>query len=229
MERHLSRGGRRRHQVSHRCRAALKAREAHSSIEESSVKKQLLIVAGALVAGVSSGAVAAAETYQLDPTHTYPSFEADHFGGISVWRGKFKKSSGVVTLDRAAKTGMVNVTIDTASIDTGNDILDKRLQTPEFFDASKYPTATYAGTRIRFDGDTPVEVIGTLTMHGVTKPLNLKIESFKCFMSPLLKREVCGTEATVTFDRADFGMDAGKSYGFGMKTVLHIQSEGVKQ
>ena len=88
---------------------------------------------------------------------------------------------------------------------------------------------TYAGTRIRFDGDTPVEVIGTLTLHGVTKPLNLKIESFKCFMSPLLEREVCGTEATVTFDRADFGMDAGKSYGFGMKTVLHIQSEGVKQ
>ena len=190
------------------------------------MKKQLLIAAGALIAGMSFNAMAA-DTYQLDPNHTYPSFEADHFGGISVWRGKFKKSSGTVTLDRAAKTGTVDVTIDTASIDTGNDKLDKHLQTPEFFDAAKYPTATYKGTQIRFDGDTPVEVIGTLTMHGVTKPLNLKIESFKCFINPMLKREVCGTESTATFDRADFGIDWGKSYGFNTKTVLHIQAEGV--
>ena len=192
------------------------------------MKKQLLIAAGALIAGMSFNAMAA-DTYQLDPNHTYPSFEADHFGGLSVWRGKFKKSSGTVTLDRAAKTGTVDVTIDTTSIDTGNDKLDKHLQTPEFFDAAKYPTATYKGTQIRFDGDTPVEVIGTLTLHGVTKPLNLKIESFKCFINPMLKREVCGTESTATFDRADFGIDWGKSYGFNTKTVLHIQAEGVKQ
>ncbi|ACC73304.1 YceI family protein [Paraburkholderia phymatum] len=192
------------------------------------MKKQLLIAAGALIAGMSFNAMAA-DTYQLDPNHTYPSFEADHFGGISVWRGKFKKSSGTVTLDRAAKTGAVDVTIDTTSIDTGNDKLDKHLQTPEFLDAAKYPTATYKGTQIRFDGDTPVEVIGTLTLHGVTKPLNLKIDSFKCFINPMLKREVCGTESTATFDRADFGIDWGKSYGFNTKTVLHIQAEGVKQ
>ena len=194
------------------------------------MKKQLLIAAGALVAGMSFNAMAAVDTYQLDANHTYPSFEADHFGGISVWRGKFKKSNnGTVTLDRAAKTGTVDVTIDTASIDTGNDKLDKHLQTPEFFDAAKYPTATYKGTQIRFEGDTPVEVIGTLTLHGVTKPLNLKIESFKCFVNPMLKREVCGTESTATFDRADFGMDWGKAYGFNTKTVLNIQAEGVKR
>jgi polyisoprenoid-binding protein YceI len=194
------------------------------------VKKQLLIAAGALIAGMSFNAMAAADTYQLDPGHTYPSFEADHFGGISTWRGKFKKSSnGTVTIDRAAKTGTVDVTIDTASIDTGNDKLDKHLQTPEFFDVAKYPTAMYKGTQIRFDGDTPVEVIGTLTLHGVTKPLNLKIESFKCFVNPMLKREVCGSESTATFDRADFGMDWGKSYGFSTKTVLNIQTEGIKQ
>jgi len=75
----------------------------------------------------------------------------------------------------------------------------------------------------------PVEVIGELTMHGVTKPLNLKIESFKCFQNPMLKREVCGTESTATFDRSDFGVDFGKTYGFKMATVLHIQAEGVKQ
>ena len=192
------------------------------------MKKQLLIAAGALIAGMSFNAMAA-DTYQLDPNHTYPSFEADHFGGISVWRGKFKKSSGTVTLDRAAKTGTVDVTIDTTSIDTGNDKLDKHLQTPEFFDAAKYPTATYKGTQIRFDGDKPVEVIGTLTMHGITKPVNLKIESFKCIQHPVLKREVCGTESTATFNRDDFGIDFGKAYGFNMKTTLNIQAEGIKQ
>jgi len=186
-------------------------------------------VAASLAAVVATPALAAATTYNLDPMHTYPSFEADHFGGVSVWRGKFTKSSGTVTLDREAKTGTVDVTIDASSIDTGNAMLDKHVSSAEFLDTAKYPTATYKGTQIRFEGDTPVEVIGTLTLHGVTKPLNLKIESFKCFVNPMLKREVCGTESTATFDRADFGMDWGKAYGFNTKTVLNIQAEGVKR
>ena len=84
------------------------------------MKTSLLIAAGALAASFSLGAMAAADTYQLDPTHTYPSFESDHFGGLSVWRGKFTRSSGTVTLDRVAKTGTVDVTVDPASVDTGN-------------------------------------------------------------------------------------------------------------
>jgi polyisoprenoid-binding protein YceI len=196
--------------------------------QEKHLKKFSMIAAGALAAGLSFSAMAA-DTYQLDPNHTYPSFEADHFGGVSTWRGKFNKSSGTVVLDRAAKTGTMDVTIDVSSINTGNAKLDEHLQKAEFFDAAKYPTAVYKGTSIRFDGDKPAEVVGSLTMHGVTKPLNLKIESFKCFVNPMMKKEVCGTEATATFDRGDFGMDYGKTYGFSLKTVLHIQAEGVKQ
>ncbi|WP_341316147.1 YceI family protein [Paraburkholderia sp. IMGN_8] len=192
------------------------------------MKKQLLLAAGALAAALSFNAMAT-DTYQLDPTHTYPSFETDHFGGLSIWRGKFKKSSGTVVLDRAAKTGTVDVTIDMSSVDIGNDKLDSELVTDKFFDAAKFQTATYKGTQIRFDGDKPVEVIGTLTLHGVTKPVNLKIESFKCFMNPMLKREVCGTESTATFNRDDFGVDFGKTYGFKMLTTLNIQAEGIKQ
>lgn len=192
------------------------------------MNKLSMIAAGMLAAGLSFSAMAA-DTYQLDPNHTYPSFESDHFGGVSTWRGKFNKSSGTVVLDRAAKTGTVEVNIDIASVNTGNAKLDEHLQKAEFFDVAKYPTAVYKGTSIRFEGDKPAEVIGTLTMHGVTKPLNLKIESFKCFVNPMMKKEVCGTEATATFDRGDFGMDYGKSYGFSLKTVLHIQAEGVKQ
>ncbi|MGF6756388.1 polyisoprenoid-binding protein YceI [Paraburkholderia sp. GAS42] len=190
------------------------------------MKKHLLIAA--LASTLSIGAFAA-DTYQLDPAHTFPSFAADHFGGLSVWRGKFTKSSGTVTLDRAAKTGTVEVTVDPTSVSTGNTKLDDHLRTDAFFDVAKFPAATYKGTEIKFDGDKPAEVIGTLTMHGVTKPVNLKVESFKCMQHPVLKREVCGVEASTTFDRADFGMDFGKTYGFSMQTKLQIQAEGIKQ
>ncbi|WP_322014990.1 YceI family protein [Paraburkholderia sp. J12] len=190
--------------------------------------KTTLIAAAALAAAIATPAFAAGTTYNLDPTHTYPSFEADHFGGVSVWRGKFTKTTGSVVLDREAKTGTVDVTIDASSIDTGNAALDKHVRSAEFLDIDKYPTATYKGTSIRFDGDKPVEVIGTFTLHGVTKPLNLKIDSFKCFQNPMLKREVCGADATAEFNRSDYGVNWGESYGFKMATTLQIQVEGVK-
>jgi len=190
--------------------------------------KTTLFAAAALAAAIATPAFATATTYNLDPNHTYPSFEADHFGGVSVWRGKFTKATGTVVLDRAAKTGTVDVSIDASSIDTGDAALDKHVRSAEFLDIDKYPTATYKGTSIRFDGDKPVEVIGTFTLHGVTKPLNLKIDSFKCFQNPMLKREVCGADAKAEFNRADYGVNWGETYGFKMATTLQIQVEGVK-
>ena len=194
------------------------------------MKKQLFVATlGALVAAVSFNALAEEVTYQLDPNHTYPSFEADHFGGISTWRGKFDKSSGTVTIDRAAKTGTLDVTIDMTSVAIGNEKLNGELKSAQFFDTDKFPTATYKGTSMKFKGDVPTQVQGELTLHGVTKPVTLTIQSFKCFTHPMMKKEVCGTESTATFDRADFGIDYGKAYGFSMKTVLHIQAEGIRQ
>ncbi|KWF09344.1 YceI family protein [Burkholderia ubonensis] len=192
------------------------------------MSKQLMIAAGALAAALSFPAFADVSTYQFDPTHTYPSFEADHFGGLSVWRGKFDKSSGTVTLDRAAKTGTVDVTTQLASISTGNAKLDEHLQTNEFFDVAKYPEAVYKGT-VKFKGDKPAEVVGNLTLHGVTKPLTLRIDSFKCMPHPMLKREVCGIDAVGEFSRDEFGLDYGKQYGFKMQTKLLITAEAVKQ
>jgi len=187
-----------------------------------------VLAAAALAAAFAAPAFAAPVTYNLDPGHTYPSFETDHFGGVSVWRGKFTKSGGTVVLDREAKTGTVDVTIDASSIDTGNAALDKHVRSAEMLNVEQFPTATYKGTSIRFEGDRPVEVIGQFTLHGVTKPLNLKIDSFKCFQNPMLKREVCGADAKAEFNRADFGVDYGKSYGFKMATRLQIQVEGVR-
>lgn len=198
----------------------------HATLKESDLNKHL--IAAGVLAVIAGSAMATPTTYNLDPRHTYPSFEADHFGGISVWRGKFTKSSGVVTLDVAAKTGTVDVSIDTASIDTGNVPLDTRVKSADFLDASKYPSATFKGSALRFDGDTPVEVSGDFTFHGVTKPLTLKIDSFKCLVNPLIKKEVCGAEASAQFDRADYGVTWGTNYGFKTLTRLQIQVEGVK-
>jgi len=192
------------------------------------LKKVLMIAAGALGASLSFSAFADVSTYQLDPEHTYPSFEADHIGGLSVWRGKFDKSQGTVTLDRVAKTGTVEVATDIASVHTGSTKLDQSLQSDQFFDASKFPEATYKGT-IKFEGDKPASVVGNLTMHGVTKPLTLTIDSFQCMPHPMLKREVCGVDAVGEFDRSDFGVDFGKPYGFSMKTKLLISAEALKQ
>lgn len=192
--------------------------------------KRSLFVKAALAAVAASGSAAAfATTYQLDPTHTYPSFAVDHFGGVSIWRGKFTKSSGSVTLDLAKKTGSVEVSIDPSSIDTGNTLLDQNLRGKDGFDTKAFPSATYKGDRIEFDGDRPAEVIGALTLHGVTRPVNLKIESFKCIVNPYFKREVCGVEASAQFNRADFGIDVGRKLGFDMVTKLQIQAEGIRQ
>ncbi|MGV8898113.1 MAG: YceI family protein [Burkholderiaceae bacterium] len=181
----------------------------------------------ALVLAVSSVS-AFAQTYNIDPSHTYPSFEADHMGGLSILRGKFTKSSGTITLDRAAKTGTVDITIDTASLDFGHAKLNTHAKSKDMFDVAKFPTAVYKGTSIKFDGDKPVAVNGTLTLHGVTKPVTLKINQFKCIMHPMLKREVCGADASTTFSRADFGIDYGVKMGFAPEVKLAIEVEGIK-
>ena len=97
----------------------------------------------ALLAAVFASSTAfAADTYKIDPTHTYPSFEADHFGGLSVWRGKFDKTDGTIVVDRANKTGNVDITIDATSLDFGLAKMNDHAKGADMFDVTKYPTAT---------------------------------------------------------------------------------------
>jgi polyisoprenoid-binding protein YceI len=175
---------------------------------------------------VLSSAPAFAQTYNVDPSHTYPSFEADHFGASS-WRGKFNKSSGVIVLDRAAKTGKADITIDTTSVDFGLDLMNEHARSDKIFNTAKFPTATYKGTSMKFDGDKLVSVEGQFTLLGVTKPLTLHMTKFKCYINPLLKKEVCGGDAAAEFNRTDFGMDYGIAYGFSPTVKLAIQVEAV--
>jgi polyisoprenoid-binding protein YceI len=184
------------------------------------------IVLASLAALVGASAFAAPVTYTLDPNHTYPSFAADHFGGLSVWRGKFDATSGKVVYDKDAKSGAIEVTVDMTSIDFGMPKLNEHAKSAEIFDAAKYPTATYAGKFTKFSGASPTEAEGTLTMHGVTKPLTLKINSFLCKVNPMSKKEVCGADASATLNRADFGVNFGDKYGFKQEVTLQIQVEG---
>jgi polyisoprenoid-binding protein YceI len=166
--------------------------------------------------------------YTIDPTHTYPSFEADHFG-ISTWRGKMKKTTGTVTLDRAAHRGDVSITVDLDSIDFGMGDLNKWAVGKDFFDTAKNPSkATYVGHFAQFNGDVPTRVDGELTLHGVTNPLSLTLASFACKPHPMLKREWCGADAFATFQRDAFGLTAGKDYGFKMDVALRIQVEATR-
>jgi polyisoprenoid-binding protein YceI len=183
----------------------------------------------ALVALFASGsALAAPSTYNIDPNHTFPSFETDHFGGMSVWRGKFNSTSGTITLDTAGQTGTVDVKIDPASINTGVPKLDTHVKSAEMMDVQKFPEASYKGKLVNFKDGKPTEVEGSLTLHGVTKPVKLTIRSFMCKPNPMSKKEGCGADAVGTFDRDAFGVDYGKAYGFKMATTIQIQVEAIK-
>ncbi len=155
----------------------------------------------------SAGAVSA-QTYNVEPGHTYPSFEADHMG-LSFWRGKFLKTSGKITLDRAAKSGTAEILIDASTIDFGHAKMNDHAKGKDMFNVEKFPTVTYKSTAMKFDGDKLVEMEGNMTLLGVTKPLTLTINHFKCIIHPMLKREVCGADASGAFDRSEFGLSYG--------------------
>jgi polyisoprenoid-binding protein YceI len=185
---------------------------------------KLKYIAVALLA--ISATSAFAEVYNIDPTHTYPSFEADHMG-ISVWRGKFTRTKGTVNFDRAAKTGSMDISIDAGSLDFGNPKLNEHAKTKDMFNVEQFPTITYKSKSIKFDGDKPVTVEGDLTMLGITKPVSLSINKFKCIQHPILKREVCGADASAEFKRTDFGLNYATPK-FSPDVKLAIQVEAIK-
>jgi polyisoprenoid-binding protein YceI len=189
----------------------------------------LALGAIALITGVTvaTPARAAPAPYTIDPEHTHPSFEASHMG-ISIWRGKFNKTTGTATLDEAAGRGAVDVLIDLSSVDFGHAKLNEYMVGPQFFDVATFPEGHYRGNLTGIVKGVPTRLEGALTLHGVTKPLTLTVNSFKCIPHPMLKRQLCGADAFATFQRDEFGLDAGKSYGFSMEVTLRIQVEALK-
>jgi polyisoprenoid-binding protein YceI len=186
------------------------------------------LILAAFVAAMTGPAFAAADRYEIEPNHTYPSFEFSHMG-ISVWRGKFNRTSGSITIDRAAGTGSADIVIDTASINFGLDKMDQAARSEDWFNVAKFPTAAFKGT-LTFTGDVPSAVDGRFTLLGVTRPVKLAINSFKCIPHPMIKKEVCGADAEGDLNWSEYGMKHSK-YGEGDAGRVHlrIQVEAVKQ
>jgi len=168
---------------------------------------------------------ASGASYTIDRDHTQPSFEFPHMG-ISVWRGKFTRASGKINYDAAARTGDVNIVVQTASIDYGLKSMNEAAVGSDWLNVDTYPTMVYQG-QIKFEGDKPVAVEGRLTLLGVSNPLTLRINSLKCIPHPIFRREYCGADAEGDLDRADYGLKQYTDAGMG-KLHLRIQVEALK-
>jgi polyisoprenoid-binding protein YceI len=181
----------------------------------------------AVVAGFSGFAFAQSTTYTIEPTHTFVTWEAKHFG-TSTSHGRFDKKSGSITIDKTAKTGKAEITIDMKSMNTGVAPFDKHLTGEDFFAADKFPEAKFVSTSFKFDGDKVSEVSGNLTMRGKTNPVTLKSTGFGCYDNPYIKREVCGGDFETTITRSQYDMKYGLP-GIPDNIRLLIQVEGIKQ
>lgn len=184
-----------------------------------------LAAAAALTAGLAQAETA---TYGIDPTHTFATFEISHFGA-AVNRGRFDKKEGSVQLDKAAKTGKVEITFDASSINSGTPAFDKHLQSADLFNVAQFPNFKFVGDKFTFDGDKVSSVAGNLTLLGKTGPVTLTAKQFNCYQSPMLKREVCGGDFEATIDRTQWGMNYGVDWGFPKNVRLVVQVEAVKQ
>jgi polyisoprenoid-binding protein YceI len=181
--------------------------------------------------GLAAAAVAHAEsaTYVIDPNHSFATFEIGHFG-TSTNRGRFNKTSGSVTVDKAARTGSLDVIVDTTSLDTGTAAFTKHISSDEMLNVAAFPTARLVADKFVFGADGKVsEIAGTLTLLGKTNPVVLKAQNYNCYNSPMVKREVCGGDFDTTIVRSQYGVSYGLNYGFPDNVHLVVQVEAVKQ
>lgn len=191
------------------------------------MKLQSALIATLLAATFSASALAAPETYGVEPTHTYPRFAYSHFG-YSTQISRFNKTSGTIVYDAEAKTGSVDITIDMKSVDTGYDVFNGHIQGADFLDTAQFPTATFKSTAVRFEGDKPVAVEGQLTIKGITKPVTLALTSFQKMPHPMLKKDAIGANATTVIKRSEF--NAGKYAPYvGDDVTLTIAVEAIRQ
>ena len=190
-------------------------------------KTTRLTLAAAAFATLSSVATAAPETFVIDGAHTFPRFSYSHFG-LSTQLSRFNKTTGKIVLDKEAKTGSVDVVIDTQSVDTGFDVFNGHIQGEDFLDTAKYPTATFKSTKVRFEGDKPVAVDGELTIKGVTKPVTLTITSFINQPHPMMKKDAIGANATTKISRTEF--NAGKyAPNVGDEVTIDLAVDAIKE
>ncbi|WP_295456149.1 YceI family protein [uncultured Thiodictyon sp.] len=190
------------------------------------MNKLTKLSAAIVFAATTGAALAAPESYNVDPTHTFSRFSYNHLG-LSTQLSRFDKTTGTVVLDQAAKTGSVDIVIDTTSVDTGYPTFNEHIQDADFLDTAKYPTATFKSTKVDFKGDQPVAIEGNLTIKGVTKPVTLKVSHFVATQHPMLKKDAIGADASVVVKRSEF--NAGKyAPNVGDDVTITVSLEAIK-
>jgi len=181
-------------------------------------------LAAAVLFGFPLSAAAAPVSYTLDPDHTVPRFEILH-NGFSNHIGMFTKSAGRAMLDTDAKTGSVEVTIQTESFLSGHAFMEKVVKDKDFFDVTRFPVMTFQSTGMRFQGDQPAAVDGELTLLGVTRPVTLTFTRFACGQHPRNKKEQCGGNLVGQIKRSDFGMKAFiPAIGDDVKLLIQVEA-----
>jgi polyisoprenoid-binding protein YceI len=158
-----------------------------------------------ILLAITSSIPAHADSYTIDPTHTWPMFAVNHLG-YSTQRGRFDKSSGKITLDMTSKTGSVDLTIEADSLDMGFAKWNDVMKGEEFFNVVQYPTIHFTSNKLVFDDDKVVAAEGKFTLLGTTRPLTLHVENFHCAPFPLTRKMHCGADVSATISRTQFGM-----------------------
>jgi polyisoprenoid-binding protein YceI len=177
-----------------------------------------------IVGAVLSLPAVAADSYTIDPRHTFPGFEISHLG-FSIQRGRFNRTSGKVILAPESASGSIQITIDTASISTGLADLEKHLRSEDFLDAERYPLITFTSNKLSFNKDQLVAVDGKLSLHGITKPVHLEVDHFYCGMNMIAMKNICGANATATIKRSDFDIDKyAPALADDVKIVLQVEA-----
>ena len=154
-------------------------------------------------------------TYNIDPLHSFPNFTVNHLGMTTI-HGRFDRMTGKVVFDPVARTGSLEVKVQTATVNTGDSrradgarSRDEHLKAADFFNSAEYPEMTFKSTKLNFAGEKLESVEGNLTLLGVTKPVKLNVTSFNCGPHPFTKKPMCGAYVEGTIKRTDFGMKFG--------------------
>jgi len=176
---------------------------------------------------LATSAFAVSETFTIDAAHSAPRFEYNHLG-FSNQSHSFDKVSGKIVIDREAKTGSADIVIDAKSINAGDAEFYKHLQDEDFFDTAKFPTITFKSTSVKFDGDKPVELVGNLTIKGVTKAVTLTVTGFQSKVHPMRKKDAIGANAVTKIKRSDFGISKFVPY-VSDEVTLSIPVEAYKE
>jgi len=189
-------------------------------------------IVSAVIFAVLPVSVMAADSYTVDPLHTFPNFTISHLG-FSTMHGRFGKTTGKLTLDEANHSGSVDVVIDASSVDTGYIKRDDHLRSPDFLNATEFPDITYKSSKVVITGDPTSDgatavVDGKLTIAGVTKPVTLNVTRIHCGINPMDPKKQqyrCGFDAAAKIKRSDFGVKfALPAIGDEMNLALEVEA-----